>query len=183
MSFAAPSCDIYWMFDLGYITKFFLDFKYVSMLETIVTRLLRVDKKIKWNNLCESTRVISWKCSLWDCTATQIFSWVSIIWTLYLSLLTCSQPLLLWTGSQQMPEESREGKGSQSEKMAPCCTASDSARRANKNRVTWSATQIPAEPGVKENAVGPKEGWRGLEDVQLTFASRVGKQCGVFIFH
>ena len=46
-----------------------------------------------------------------------------------------------------------------------------------------STTQIPAEPGVKENAVGPKEGWRGLEDVQLTFASRVGKQCGVFIFH
>jgi len=82
-----------------------------------------------------------------------------------------------------LPEESREGKGSQSEKMAPRCTASDSTRRANKNRVTWGATQILAEPGVKENAVGPKERWRGLEDVQLTFASRVGKQCGVFIFH
>ena len=46
-----------------------------------------------------------------------------------------------------------------------------------------SATQVLAEPGVEENAVEPKERWRGLEDVQLTFASRVGKQCGVFIFH
>lgn len=82
-----------------------------------------------------------------------------------------------------MPEEHTEGKGSQSEKMAPCCTASAALGMQIKTESLGSATQVLAEPGVEENAVELKERWRGLEDVQLTFASRVGKQCGVFIFH